>query len=1312
MVRVLVRSLLSAGLGLALALFAGVVWLIWTPSGSSWLVRGVLGLPPGSGNVGMVAGRLGDHLILDGLHFPYEGGVLTVERAVLDWSPGKLFRGRLEIAELSLTGVELLLDDERSPEPTDTEPARPLLLEWPELTGWPLRVAGEIQSLRLERLVIRTPSEILWQMESWRGSLAWRSGVAGLSAMEMVLPEGRITGNLALDLPDGTLRGQLLALPKESPGGVERLELLLDLRQEGGDWLAGQLHGRAWRRDEVLLAARIPLAVERERLRIHQARIELPGRGDLLAFDGTLSLGEALAWQVDVDARRVDLSELAGVALLLDGRISAEGEGDRYRGRFDLRNRSGDWLESVLAGELAGDATRLDLSGLQGEWLAGTLTGALELDWRQGFSLRGDLRGRRFDLARLSPEAPGQVSLDLRFDLSQTADEPLRLGVDGSLLESTLHGQSLNGELSARLHGKDLEIVRLDLRGADLALRARGRLAQRLDVELDLGRLQGLVPELSGAARGRGWLSWDGNSLAGDITVNGTDLAYGGDALAVLEVSVRKSAASDALEGWVKGREGQLAGLEIKSLALDGSGLLEEHRAVLEIDGDLGRARLLAQGGWREESWNGFLRELAFTETPAGDWRLSDPVALRLDAHRAELAPARLVSALGEEIDLAGSLAFASLDGDLTLGWRGLRLAHAQPWVEDWRIDGATQGEVRLSLRQGRPGDLAARLKVAGDLSRGEAQYDLSDLQLLLDWDDNGLRVELSGDGGDLGQLHLSLSSPEAPGGGWPESGVFSLTFDNLTLARLSPAPPAGLSLYGQFAAALAGGWQQGTDFFLDGRAAIEGGRLGWHEDELRVGAELRKAEIVLSWRGEELLAEADFELNQHGRLRGRLQWPLAARWPVQVDSQAPLRGEMTASLAEKGLLVALFPGLVRETSGQLEVAATLEGPPAAPRVAGTFTLSGAAAYLPAAGLNLKDVNLRGRLAGEEIELEEARVTSGDGTLRVRGKIVLADWALADYRFSLSGEKVEAVNLPELQLHLSPELELSGDAGRLRLRGKVLVPYALVRGRENVPPVRSSPDVVLVDAPEPVSTGEPPLDVDVAVRVILGDRVLVKAAGVDARLGGEVEILARDLEEISGRGRIEIKEGAYSAYGIGLKVERGNILFAGGPVDRPTLDILALRRAGEVKTGVRVTGTPRQPLVKLYSDPLMPDTDILSYMVLGRPLGAATGGDTDLLMTAAGVLLSQGESVVLQDRLKRRLGIDVLEVQAGSGDVSTSMVTIGKYLGPRLYISLGHSLFTSTNEFRMRYRLFERWELESSVGVESGADLYYLIEFE
>jgi len=45
-------------------------------------------------------------------------------------------------------------------------------------------------------------------------------------------------------------------------------------------------------------------------------------------------------------------------------------------------------------------------------------------------------------------------------------------------------------------------------------------------------------------------------------------------------------------------------------------------------------------------------------------------------------------------------------------------------------------------------------------------------------------------------------------------------------------------------------------------------------------------------------------------------------------------------------------------------------------------------------------------------------------------------------------------------------------------------------------------------------------------------------------------------------------------------------------------------------------------------------------------------------------------------------------------------------------VSLGYSLFTNTNELKLRYHLTPSWELESSIGIESGVDLYYRIEIE
>lgn len=196
-----------------------------------------------------------------------------------------------------------------------------------------------------------------------------------------------------------------------------------------------------------------------------------------------------------------------------------------------------------------------------------------------------------------------------------------------------------------------------------------------------------------------------------------------------------------------------------------------------------------------------------------------------------------------------------------------------------------------------------------------------------------------------------------------------------------------------------------------------------------------------------------------------------------------------------------------------------------------------------------------------------------------------------------------------------------------------------------------------------------------------------------------------------GQGEIRVAQGHYAAYGLKLPITRGRAAFGGGALESPNLDVLAERTVGEVKAGVRVTGTPRKPVVKLVSDPTLPDTEILSYIVLGRPLNA-TGGEQDNLMLAAGALLSQGESAALQEKLKRSFGLDTLEVQSGGEEgVEGSMVAVGKYLTPELYLSFGQSLFTRESVARLRYQLSQRWELESQFGTVSGADLSYRIEF-
>ena len=183
-----------------------------------------------------------------------------------------------------------------------------------------------------------------------------------------------------------------------------------------------------------------------------------------------------------------------------------------------------------------------------------------------------------------------------------------------------------------------------------------------------------------------------------------------------------------------------------------------------------------------------------------------------------------------------------------------------------------------------------------------------------------------------------------------------------------------------------------------------------------------------------------------------------------------------------------------------------------------------------------------------------------------------------------------------------------------------------------------------------------------------------------------------------------IPKGTYKKYGIDLQITHGRIIFSGGSVKNPSLDILALRTVGDARAGVSVSGTVQSPMVSLYSRPSMPDTDILAYIILGHPLGKSEK-DSKLVFKAANILLSQSESASLQDQIKNIAGLDVLEIESESEDVSRSIVTIGKYLTPDLYISYGQSLVEGGEVVRLRYRLSKRFEIETQSGEHSGVDL-------
>jgi len=584
-----------------------------------------------------------------------------------------------------------------------------------------------------------------------------------------------------------------------------------------------------------------------------------------------------------------------------------------------------------------------------------------------------------------------------------------------------------------------------------------------------------------------------------------------------------------------------------------------------------------------------------------------------------------------------------------------------------------------------------------------------------LNWDEKGLFASWKLELAEGGKAHGQLSSPHPARFALPPQGKLDVTWEGINLNLLRPWLPPTLTIEGHLAGRLDGQWMAGLHLNVNGGVKISQGSFIWKGKNGEMRARLKTADLNLIWQEEHLAGELSLVLEKYGHAKGNFKLPLAARLPTDFQVKGPVFLFLEAQVQEKGLVQTLFPDWIQESQGMLGLNLTANGTWKEPRMEGHLRLTGAGAYLPTAGVHIKELGAEVLFTGDQIRVTSFQARSGQGQIEGTVFLRLRDWKISHFEGQLKGDRFQTLYLPELQVLISPHLNFERTGEKLAIRGEILIPELLLLDRQTKGVIRPNPDVIIVDEKEAfVPSVAFPLDIQ--VRVILGDKVLVKAEGIEARMTGDLSLRGENSKEMAARGEIQVVRGHYNAYGQKLEITRGRLLF-NGPADRPTLDVLALRKIGrgfeEVQAGVTVTGPIRSPLIRLYSKPAMPETDILSYIVLGHPLSKGSNKEqTTLLMEAAGALLSTGESVLLKNQLSSRLGIDTLDIQTGGGDISRSLVTVGKYLNPRLYVGLGGSLFTNTYQIILRYSLTKSIELESRTGTVSGANIYFKIEFD
>ena len=1252
-----VRRLLFWLFGLFLLLLLLILLTTGSTVSTETGLRGLLALAarvlPGQLSVGSVSGHLLGPLRIERVR--YEDGPLKIALAQgeFDWQPANLFNGTFNLSRLHFNGLELQLPpgEEVAPPP----PSEPLVL--PDIR---LPLAININDLQGRDIRILPAGAEPIQIDTIHLKARTEAGGLNIETLEVRAPQG-----------EARLSGRL------NPIGGYPLQVQLDWQLPTPDH--GTFTGQGKIEGEL-----------RERLQLTQ---HVTGTATLdMSGEVRQPLDPQPAWSAQAKLDVADLKpfvpELAGKPLTV--RLDAKGVMARFEGQGEINATLPELGPATLKFTAAGDERAIKLDDLRltaadrplaldakgdlrfadlrfkasGQWrsLVWPLTGPAQVESAQGeFTAEGTPKDYRFQLAA---EVQGPDIPKGRWTLAGQ-------GSDQAVREVKLNGQTLEGMIEGKADVAWLPAVRwqTELSGAGINPGAHwkdvpGKLNLRLksDGGLENGALRAnlLLEELAGTVSGQ---AVRGNA---DVAVQDQNLTI--KALKVSAGDARLEADGSLAQRW--DLRWKLDAPQLKSLVPGLSGTI------------------------------------ASTGTLSGP-RDRPAIAASFTVQNLRQGDTQIQKLRGEaNVDIGGaSRSQIKISGEgLTLG--------GQNW-KSFTLDGGgtpTAHDLKAELA-GEPGRFL--LALAGSLQTPSLTWQGRIMQLSAKdtvagtWNlDKPAPVRASAKAASLDAACLSSAPTRlCLQGQWEQSGAFNgrVQLSDLTPDRFKRFLPEGMMLATRVggeatASGRIGGAIQGKANFN-----IAPGSLSMEANGQPVRFTLNGGSVQLQTDGRTASGQARLDLAQTGQLQASLQ----AQDPFGA---ARLNGKINAAITDLKV-ASVFAPQVQNVTGQLRADVNVAGTVSKLALRGDIRLENAGASIPQAGIKLENLQFAAVSDGQGPLRLSGSVRSDPGQLQLTGTV---DPLKPQLNLTIQGENFQALKTTDLQIQLSPDLTLDMTRQGVRIEGTVTIPKAFLRpGGERPGAVRASNDVVLVDGANGAISSTPGgFDIFARVRVILGDDVRLETPAFKGRLQGN--LLVEETPQLAprGSGSIEVVAGDYRIFGEAIQIQRGRLLFSSSPLDNPGLDLRVVRQAqssttdGTITAGAQIRGTLKKPQVTLFSDPKMPDSNILSYLALGRAPGGS-GGESALLFKAANALgLGSG---ALTQGLGNAFGLDELEL-GGNGGNDTSL-TLGKYLTPSLYVGYGVGLLNAVNTFNVKYRIGRQLAFElTNSNVGTGADLIYIIE--
>ncbi|MFZ0219420.1 MAG: translocation/assembly module TamB domain-containing protein [Candidatus Aquirickettsiella sp.] len=471
------------------------------------------------------------------------------------------------------------------------------------------------------------------------------------------------------------------------------------------------------------------------------------------------------------------------------------------------------------------------------------------------------------------------------------------------------------------------------------------------------------------------------------------------------------------------------------------------------------------------------------------------------------------------------------------------------------------------------------------------------------------------------------------------------------------------------------------------------------------------------------------------------------------LKSKQSIDASIDLNLKDLNFLTQLFPYL-KNNKGIFNAQLKISGSLKKPLIHLSVNLQHANTYIPALGLNLKNIKYQLHTDKNTL-LGIGQLNSGKGSLEFHTTTDLLKYNLST-SIDIHGKDVTIIHNSEYQITATPKLKIQTNIHQIETSGYILFPKAKINPK-NHNLIELSPDIEFVKDKKKAFTVVP-FTLKNNIKIEAGDNVQLQYRGLTTKLKGSLTIKQDPDHPILVTGQLKLFPGEFSYYGQSLKLKSNSSLnFANTPIDNPTINITANRTililpestcdpSNEAKSklgsnnfiqssifssqsmpmpvniNLHVRGSLQNPHIILFANPsniIKSQLDMLSYLITGQASNQLNTASTQLLLNAATNLGGEKNNIgQLISKIQQKIGLDQLTIGAkpifdpttNSLQQNTSLI-VGKNLSPKLNISYSLGLLDQISILEINYLLNKNFSLQTtSSNFANGLDLLYKLE--